>query len=78
MAAKSDVLIENFLPGKLDALGLGYSHLSDKSPGLIYCSITGFGSDGPYKSRGGYDVIAASLGGLLHITGNEGGPPAKV
>ena len=78
LAAKSDVLVENFVPGKLDELGLGYANLKDAAPGLIYCSVTGFGSDGPYRDRAGYDVIAASLGGLLHITGPRNGPPAKV
>jgi succinate--hydroxymethylglutarate CoA-transferase len=72
------VLVENFVPGKLDGLGLGYADLSAIAPQLIYCSITGFGSDGPYRERPGYDVIAASLGGLMHITGPRNGPPAKV
>ena len=49
LAAKSDVLIENFVPGKLEALGLGFADLKEAAPGLIYCSLTGFGSDGPYK-----------------------------
>ena len=59
-------------------MGIGPSDLLSESPGLIYCSISGFGSTGPYRDRGGYDVIAASLGGLLHITGQREGPPAKV
>ena len=62
----------------MDELGLGYADLKGAAPGLIYCSVTGFGSDGPYRDRAGYDVIAASLGGLLHITGPRNGPPAKV
>lgn len=66
---KSDVLVENFIPGKLDKMGLGYDRLKDVAPGLIYCSITGYGSNGPYANRPGYDVIAASLGGFMHITG---------
>ena len=49
LAAKSDVLVENFVPGKLDDWGLGYAHLKEAAPGLIYCSVTGFGSDGPYR-----------------------------
>lgn len=72
-----DVLIENYVPGKLDKLGLGYEDIKKIAPSVIYCSITGFGSKGPYKNRAGYDVIAASMGGLLHITG-EKSTPSKV
>ena len=53
LAVKSDVLIENFVPGKLDGLGLGYDDLKEEAPGLIYCSVTGFGSDGPYREGAG-------------------------
>lgn len=77
LAKKCDVLVENYIPGKLSEYNLGYEHLSRVNPGLIYCSITGYGSVGPYAKRPGYDVIAASMGGLLHITGNENGPPVK-
>jgi succinate--hydroxymethylglutarate CoA-transferase len=73
-----DILIENYVPGTLDRMGLGYKDLEAINPGLVYCSITGYGSTGPYKSRGGYDVIAASLGGLMHITGPRDGEPCKV
>lgn len=78
LSKKSDVLIENYVPGKLDELQLGYEHFKERSPHLIYCSITGYGAEGPYKHKPGYDVIAASLGGLLHITGPENGEPVKV
>lgn len=78
LARKCDVLVENYIPGKLDQMGLGYENLAQIAPSLIYCSITGYGPVGPYKSKPGYDVIAASIGGLLHITGSEDGPPAKV
>lgn len=74
LARNCDVLIENYVPGKLDKLGLGYENMKKISPSLIYCSITGFGSSGPYKNRAGYDVIAASMGGLLHITGEDSAP----
>ena len=74
LAKSSDVLIENYVPGKLDKLGLGYKDIKKVAPSLIYCSITGFGSKGPYKNRAGYDVIAASMGGLLHITGEKSAP----
>lgn len=78
MAKKCDVLVENYVPGKLNEMGLGYEDLKKIAPGLIYCSITGYGSSGPYSQRPGYDVIASSMGGLLHITGSKDGPPAKV
>lgn len=71
LAKKSDVLVENYIPGKLSKMGLGYNQLKEVAPHLIYCSITGYGSEGPYANRPGYDVIAASLGGLMHITGNK-------
>lgn len=78
LAKKSDVLVENFVPGGLDKLQLGYDHLRKIAPHLIYCSISGYGNSGPYRMKPGYDVIAASIGGLLHITGPEDGPPVKV
>ncbi|CAG9814257.1 unnamed protein product [Phaedon cochleariae] len=78
LAKKSDVLVENYVPGKLDELQLGYEDFNKVAPHLIYCSITGYGSKGPYKHKPGYDVIAASVGGLLHITGPSGGEPVKV
>ncbi|XP_071442715.1 succinyl-CoA:glutarate CoA-transferase [Hetaerina americana] len=74
----SDVLVENYVPGKLDALDLGYERIREANPSLVYVSLTGYGPDGPYASRPGYDVIAASVGGLLHITGPENGEPCKI
>ena len=71
LASKSDVLIENFLPGKLEHLGLGYEELRKDNPSLIYCSITGYGPGGPAGHKKGYDLIAAGVGGLMHITGPE-------
>lgn len=76
LVRKSDVLVENYVPGKLAAMQLGYEDLRKINPRLIYCSVTGYGSTGPYATRPGYDVIAASMGGLLHITGDQ--KPAKV
>ena len=67
MCSKSDILIENFVPGQLDKLNLGYEAISKTCPKLIYCSISGFGPDGPYSQRAGYDVIAASLGFVLEF-----------
>lgn len=74
----SDILVENFVPGALDRLGLGYSDLQTLAPHLIYCSISGYGTSGPYKSRPGYDVMAASFGGLVGVTGAKDGEPCKV
>ncbi|CAD5117458.1 DgyrCDS6226 [Dimorphilus gyrociliatus] len=78
LAKQSDVLIENFLPGKLRKFNLDYESLKAINNELIYCSITGYGQTGPYKDRGGYDVIAAAVGGLLSITGQPEGEPCKV
>ncbi|XP_076237850.1 succinyl-CoA:glutarate CoA-transferase [Calliopsis andreniformis] len=78
LAEKSDILVENYVPGKLKELGLGYEDISGIAPQLIYCSLTGYGYEGPYADRPGYDVIAASVGGLMHITGPKDGPPCKV
>eukprot|EP00035_Acanthoeca_spectabilis_P013207 m.241677 g.241677 ORF g.241677 m.241677 type:complete len:454 (-) comp15830_c0_seq2:20-1381(-) len=74
----ADVLVENYLPGKLDSLGLGWDTVHKINPRLIYASITGYGSTGPYAARGGYDVVASAVGGLMGITGPAGGEPCKV
>ncbi|KAJ3257242.1 hypothetical protein HK103_004796 [Boothiomyces macroporosus] len=78
LAQNSDVLIENYLPGKLDRLGLGYDELKKINPKLIYCSITGYGPTGPYSKRPGYDVIIEAEAGMMHITGEPDGQPVKV
>ncbi|TPX59025.1 hypothetical protein SpCBS45565_g07855 [Spizellomyces sp. 'palustris'] len=78
LAAKSDVMVENFVPGKLDELGLGYEDLREVNPRLIYASITGYGPDGPYAKAPGYDVITEAEAGLMYITGEPDGPPVKV
>lgn len=78
LARSADVLVENYIPGTLDSLKLGYKDISSVAPQIIYCSITGYGSKGPYSKRPGYDVIAQSVGGLLNITGPIGGGPVKV
>ena len=79
LAADADVLIENFRPGLLDDLGLGYAALSEANPGLVYASITGFGSLegylGPYSKRPAYDIVAQAMGGLMNTCGQAGGPP---
>ncbi|KAJ3022060.1 hypothetical protein HKX48_007100 [Thoreauomyces humboldtii] len=77
LARKADILIENHVPGKLDAWGLGYEDLKKANPRLIYASITGYGPTGPYAHRPGYDVITEAEAGLMGITGDQDGPPAK-
>ncbi|WFF42803.1 CoA transferase [Salinicola endophyticus] len=81
LAACADVLIENFKVGGLAAYGLDYASLTAENPGLVYCSITGFGQDGPYASRAGYDFLIQGMGGLMSLTGQPdvaGGEPTKV
>ena len=78
LAAQSDVLIENFLPGTMQKWGLGYDQLSQRHPGLVYCSITGFGQTGPYRDLPGYDIIIQGLAGIMSITGEPDGAPMKV
>ncbi|KAG0282393.1 hypothetical protein BGZ96_000528 [Linnemannia gamsii] len=78
LVKKCDILVENYVPGKLAGMGLGYKDLSALNPGLIYASITGYGQTGPYASRPGYDVMIEAEAGLMYITGEERGPPVKV
>ncbi|KAJ2078490.1 hypothetical protein GGI16_007923 [Coemansia sp. S142-1] len=78
LARSSDVLVENYVPGKLAQYGLSYEELREINPRLVYASITGYGSTGPYSGRPGYDVIIEAEAGLMHITGEEGGGPVKV
>jgi crotonobetainyl-CoA:carnitine CoA-transferase CaiB-like acyl-CoA transferase len=78
LALESDVFLENFTPGTADKLGIGYESIRSVNPGIIYCSITGFGPDGPYRDWGGYDLAVSGLGGLMAITGEPEGPPVKV
>jgi crotonobetainyl-CoA:carnitine CoA-transferase CaiB-like acyl-CoA transferase len=78
LARKSDVFLENFTPGTTEGLGIGYETIREINPGIIYCSITGFGPDGPYRNRAGYDLAVSALGGLMGITGEPDGPPVKV
>ena len=75
LAQQCDVLIENYKVGDLARYGLGYDDLSKTNPGLIYCSVTGFGQTGPYKDRPGYDFMAQGMGGLMSITGEADGLP---
>lgn len=78
MSAQADVLVENFRPGTLDRLGLGYAALAAANPALVYCSISGFGATGPYRERGGFDLVAQGMSGIMSFTGEPGRPPVKV
>jgi crotonobetainyl-CoA:carnitine CoA-transferase CaiB-like acyl-CoA transferase len=77
LAAGVDVLVENYRPGVMADFGLGYEDLKAINPGLIYCSISGFGLTGPYQQRGGFDLIAQGMTGIMSITGEPGGAPVK-
>lgn len=77
MVAGADVLTENYRRGALDKLGIGYEALRAINPALIYCSISGYGRSGPYADKGGFDLIAQGVSGLMSITGEPGGPPVK-
>jgi crotonobetainyl-CoA:carnitine CoA-transferase CaiB-like acyl-CoA transferase len=78
LIAKCDILVENFKVGALAKYGLGYAQLHEKHPGLIYCSITGFGQTGPYAKRPGYDSLIQAMGGIMSLTGAPDGEPQKV
>ena len=77
LAAEADVLIENFKVGGLARYGLEYASLAEINPGLVYCSITGFGQNGPYADRAGYDFIIQGMGGAMSLTGEPDGEPQK-
>ena len=75
---KCDVLVENFRAGNLKQYGLDYKSIKKINPRIIYCSITGFGQNGPYASRGGYDYLVQAMGGIMSITGEKKGLPTKI
>ena len=75
LAARADVVVENFRAGHLERLGLGYEALAATNPRLVYCSITGFGSNGPRADEPGYDFLIQAMGGLMSITGAPEGEP---
>ncbi len=77
LAARSDVLVENFKVGGLAKFGLDYASLSNENPRLIYCSVTGFGQSGPYATRPGYDLMAQGMGGIMDLTGAPDGEPQR-
>ncbi|MBF7084516.1 CoA transferase [Desulfallas sp. Bu1-1] len=78
MATNADVFIEAFVPGTMERLGLGYADVSAVNPGIIYCSISGYGQTGPYRVRSGYDVSAQCESGLMAATGEEGRPYVRI
>ncbi|EPQ13561.1 hypothetical protein D623_10011228, partial [Myotis brandtii] len=77
LAAVCDVFVENYVPGKLSAMGLGYEEIDRIAPHIVYCSITGYGQTGPLSQRAGYDAVASAVSGLMHITGPEDGDPVR-
>ena len=77
LAARSDIVIENFKTGGLAKFGLDYHSLSKDNPKVIYCSITGFGQDGPYAHRAGYDLLIQGMGGIMDLTGQPDGEPVR-
>src|SRR5438046_121834 len=78
LAETADVVVENFRPGVMEALGIGYATMSARNPRIIYCSISGFGADGPFADRPGLDNIIQGFAGLMSVTGSEGGEPVRV
>ena len=78
LLAGADVVVENFRPGVMARLGLDYAQLAQLKPSLVYCAISGFGGSGPYARRGGFDLVAQGMSGLMSITGFPDSPPAKV
>ncbi|XP_021110206.1 succinate--hydroxymethylglutarate CoA-transferase isoform X4 [Heterocephalus glaber] len=77
LATVCDVFVENYVPGKLTAMGLGYEDVDKVAPHIVYCSITGYGHTGPMSQRAGYDAVASAISGMMHITGPEDGDPVR-
>jgi formyl-CoA transferase/CoA:oxalate CoA-transferase len=78
LVARADVLVENFRPGTMERLGLGYEEIAPRHPRIVYCSISGFGQTGPRRAEAGYDAMMQAEGGLMSITGDAGGPPFRL
>jgi crotonobetainyl-CoA:carnitine CoA-transferase CaiB-like acyl-CoA transferase len=78
MLKKADVMVQNSRPGAMERLGLGYEDVRRSNPAIIYCTISGFGTTGPYKDKAGFDLVAQGMSGLMSITGFPDSPPAKV
>jgi len=77
MVKKADIVVENFRPGTMEKLGVGYETLKEINPGIVYGCVSGFGHYGPYKDRAGYDIIGQAMGGLMSTTGWPGGEPTR-
>src|SRR6476620_2482311 len=77
LCSVADIVIENFRPGVMQRLGLGYESLSERRPQLVYCSVTGYGQAGPYAKKGAFDVTVQAISGLMSVTGEADGVPAK-
>ncbi|WP_176075328.1 CoA transferase [Burkholderia dolosa] len=78
MLEQTDILVENFKPGVMDRLGLGWKALSEAHPRLVMCSVSGFGQTGPYRALPAYDLVVQAMGGIMSLTGPEGGPAVRV
>lgn len=77
LCKSADIILENFRPGVLNGLGLGYEDVVKINPDIVYCSVTGYGQAGPYRDRGAFDVAIQAASGIMSVTGEEQGPPAK-
>ena len=77
LVKKADIVVENYRPGVMDKLGLGYDVLKEINPRIIYAAVSGFGCYGPYHLRPGYDILAQAMGGMMSITGSKGGEPTR-
>lgn len=77
LAKDTDIIMENFRPGVVSRLGIGYEDIKQINPTIIYCSISGYGQTGPYKNKGGFDIIGQAYSGIMSVTGEEGGVPVK-
>lgn len=77
LAARADILVENYKPGVMARLGLSYEDIRQINPGIVYASISGFGQTGPYATKGGFDLVAQGMSGIMSVTGDEGLPPMK-
>ena len=78
MAREYDILVQNFRPGSLERMGLGYDQVRELNPAIVYCTISGFGGTGPYATRGGFDLVTQGMSGLMSVTGHPDSPPTKV
>src|SRR5207249_2104265 len=78
LVSRADVIVENFRPGTMERLGLGYAEVAARRPRIVYCSISGFGQTGPRHAEAGYDAMMQAEGGLMSITGAAGGPPFRL